>query len=806
MGDSDQRHSLLHQELAKEEARLKQLEEERKATLTNIERIRNQLAGSKPPASQNLPTSHLSSEAKIDLFRSLFKGREDLYPKMWLSKNGDRKGYMPACGNDGDYSLCGKRQTPRIRCVDCKHQVYLPVTDKVIREHLQGKQTIGVYPLLPDDTCWFLAVDFDKASWQDDVASFRDTCSAIGLPAAVERSRSGNGAHVWFFFSEPIPASSARAMGCFLITETMSHRHQISMESYDRLFPSQDTMPRGGFGNLIALPLQGEPRKLDNSVFVDENFDPYADQWGYLSSLKRLSPLEVQAIADKAAQRGQVIGLKLPSDQDDDQAPWERSPSGMLPVQRITGKMPKKVAVVLAQRIFVEKKSLPSELINRIKRLAAFQNPEFYKKQKLRLSTHNTPRVIACFEETSKHVALPRGCFDALDELLKSYGVTLKTTDKRQNGSTTAFRFHGALTDIQQQAVAELEAHDIGIFVAPPGSGKTVVGAWMTAARNCSTLVLVHRKPLLDQWVAQLSSFLSLSKKEIGTIGSGKNKVTGILDVAMMQSLVRKDAVADLVANYGQVIVDECHHLPAFSFERVLAEVKAKYVVGLTATPYRRDGHQAIIHLQCGPTRFAVNRKQQEGNDGFTRRLILRETGFSLPSGASEPTIQEIYAKLTEDRQRNRLILNDIRQALADGRSPLLLTERKDHLEYLASELKDAVQHLIVLQGGMGVKQRRKVIEQLKSIPDQEERLILATGRYIGEGFDDARLDTLFLALPFSWKGMIVQYAGRLHRLHPGKVEVQVYDFVDSAVPVLAKMHAKRMKGFKTLGYEQQAV
>lgn len=805
MDDSNQRYSLLYQELAKEEARLKHLDNERKTTLANIQRIRNQLAAPKPPASQNLPTHTLSSEAKIDLFRTLFKGREDLYPKMWLSKNGDRKGYMPACGNDGDYSLCGKRHTPRIKCADCKHQAYLPVTDKVIREHLQGKQTIGVYPLLPDDTCWFLAVDFDKTSWQEDVASFRDTCNGIGLPAAVERSRSGNGAHVWFFFSEPIPASTARAMGCFLITETMSRRHQISMESYDRLFPSQDTMPKGGFGNLIALPLQGEPRKQGNSVFVDESFVPYDDQWGYLASIKRLSTLEVQAIADKAAQRGQVIGLKLPSDQDDDQAPWERSPSGMLPVQKITGKMPKKVAVVLAQRIFVEKKALPSELLNRIKRLAAFQNPEFHKKQKLRLSTHNTPRVIACFEETSKHVALPRGCFDALNELLKSYGVTLKTTDKRQNGSTTAFRFYGALTDIQQQAVAELEAHDIGIFVAPPGSGKTVVGAWMVAARNCSTLVLVHRKPLLDQWVAQLSSFLGLSKKEIGTIGSGKNKVTGMLDVAMMQSLVRKDAVVDIVANYGQVIVDECHHLPAFSFERVLAEAKAKYVVGLTATPYRRDGHQSIIHLQCGPTRFALNRKHQASDGGFDRRLILRETSFSLPPDSTEVPIQEIYAKLTEDRQRNRLILDDIRQALAEGRSPLMLTERKDHLEYLASELKTSVKHLIVLHGGMGVKQRRKIIEQLSSIPDNEERLILATGRYIGEGFDDARLDTLFLALPFSWKGMLVQYAGRLHRLHPGKVEVQVYDYVDSAVPMLVKMHAKRMKGFKTLGYEQAA-
>jgi superfamily II DNA or RNA helicase len=441
--------------------------------------------------------------------------------------------------------------------------------------------------------------------------------------------------------------------------------------------------------------------------------------------------------------------------------------------------------------------------LNRIKRLAAFQNPEFFKKQKMRLSTHNTPRVIACFEELPGHVALPRGCRDALQSLLDEYGIALHLDDKRSVGTPTAFSFHGILSDIQQQTVDELMLHDIGVFVAPPGSGKTVVGAWLAAARNCSTLILVHRKPLLDQWVAQLSRFLDLSPKEIGTIGSGKIKANGILDVAMMQSLISKDKVADLVANYGQIIVDECHHLPAFSFERVLGEVKAKYVVGLTATPYRRDGHQPIIHLQCGPTRFLLNRKQQATDEDFTRRLILRETGFSLSDTDSGITIQEIYPRLTADRKRNHLILGDIKQSLAEGRSPILLTERKDHLKYLAGELRDTVKHLVVLHGGMGVKQRRKVMEHLASIPDDEERLILATGRYIGEGFDDARLDTLFLALPFSWKGMLVQYAGRLHRLHPGKVEVQVYDYVDSSVPMLAKMHEKRMKGFKTMGYEQ---
>jgi len=786
-----------------DEARLARLDEERQAVNDRLRHLHAQLAALEVAATPTVESSSLSPDEKIALFRSLFRGREDVYPKLWVSQKGDRKGYMPSCNNDGNYTLCGKRKTPRIKCSDCGHQAYIPVSDEVIREHLQGKQTIGVYTLLPDDTCRFLAVDFDKASWQEDVAAFRETCLSLGLPVAVERSRSGNGAHAWFFFTEPLMAAVARVMGCYLITETMSRRHQLSMESYDRLFPSQDTMPRGGFGNLIALPLQGEPRKEGNSVFVDEAFTPYPDQWGYLASLKRLTPQEVQAIADKAVRKGQVVGLRLPSDDDEEQVPWERSPSGRLPVGQIKGKLPKNITAVLAQRIFIEKKGLPSSLLNRIKRLAAFQNPEFYKKQKMRLSTHSTPRVIACFEELPKHVALPRGCLDALHTLLAEYGIGLTIDDKRQRGAPTALTFQGTLTDVQQQTVDELLRHDIGIFVAPPGSGKTVVGAWMAAARNSSTLILVHRKPLLDQWVAQLSRFLDLPPKSIGTIGSGKSKATGILDVAMMQSLVRKEEVADLVANYGQIIVDECHHLPAFSFERVLAEVKARYVVGLTATPYRRDGHQPIIHLQCGPTRYSLNRKRQETDDAFTRRLVLRETGFSVSDSDKETTIQELYARLASDRQRNRLILDDIRKALADGRSPILLTERKDHLELFAGELRGSVKHLVVLQGGMGVKQRRKIVKYLAAIPDDEERLILATGRYIGEGFDDARLDTLFLALPFSWKGMLVQYAGRLHRLHPDKEEVRVYDYVDVSVPMLAKMHEKRMKGFRAMGYEQ---
>ena len=781
------------------EARLAQLDGERQALLLRLQQLRMQLHTLDSSATD---TASLSTTEKISLFRSLFRGRNDIYPKLWTNRAG-RKGYAPACSNDLIQGRCGKGRKPRVPCSDCKYQNYIPVSDSVIRDHLQGRDVIGVYPLLPDDTCWFLAADFDKATWLEDVAALRDTCITLGIPMAVERSRSGNGAHVWFFFTEPIPVTIARAMGCYLITETMSRRHQLSMDSYDRLFPSQDTMPRGGFGNLIALPLQHDPRQQGNSVFIDEGFNAYPDQWAYLGALKRLTPHEVRAVADKAAREGQIIGLRMPSDDEDEQAPWERPPSRRSSVQRIKGKLPKEVSVILAQQIFVAKAGLPSELLIRIKRLAAFQNPEFYKKQKMRLSTNLTPRVISCFEDLPEHIAIPRGCLDALTALFDQHDIRLLIEDKRQCGHPMAFSFNGNLKDNQQQAVTELLKYDIGIFVAPPGSGKTVVGAHLAAARNCSTLILVHRKPLLDQWVTQLTSFLNLPPKAIGTIGSSRNKPNGKLDVAMIQSLVRKNEVSDLVAGYGQVIVDECHHLPSVSFERVLAEVKARYVVGLTATPYRRDGHQAIIHFQCGPTRFSLHLKQQIETEDFTCRLILRETNFALSPDETDLTIQEIYARLATDRQRNLMILDDIRHALIQKRSPILLTERKDHLEFFAENLRNEVRHLIVLQGGMKVKQQRDIMAKLASIPDDEERLILATGRYIGEGFDDARLDTLFLALPFSWKGMLVQYAGRLHRTHTEKNEVQIYDYVDNAVPMLAKMHAKRMRGFKAMGYEQ---
>jgi superfamily II DNA or RNA helicase len=311
----------------------------------------------------------------------------------------------------------------------------------------------------------------------------------------------------------------------------------------------------------------------------------------------------------------------------------------------------------------------------------------------------------------------------------------------------------------------------------------------------------VHRKPLLDQWRAQLAVFLGVDAKEIGQIGAGKRNRTGRIDVAMIQSLVRKESVADLVAGYGQVIVDECHHLPAVSFERVLASAKARYVVGLTATPHRRDGRHPITQMQLGPVRFTVNAKTQASQRPFAHRLIVRETDFRPSTAAVDGGIQGLYAALAQDEARNAMILNDVIGALADGRSPILLTERRDHLEYFAKKLRPFARHLVVLQGGMGTKASRNMRDRLAAIPATEERLLLATGRYIGEGFDDPRLDTLFLVLPVSWKGTLVQYTGRLHRLHPGKRDIRIFDYVDREVPMLLRMFEKRLRGYRAIGY-----
>jgi superfamily II DNA or RNA helicase len=794
--------------IAKEEARLADLDVDRSAVQQRLLTLRQRPAAAPMPQTIHAPLPDMPGPSvprtpaeKVTLFRQLFRGRADVFPTRFVSKRTGKPGYAPACANKFVPGLC---ELPRIKCGDCRHQAFTPVSDTAVLDHLQGRHVMGLYPLLEDETCWLLAVDFDKGTWVEDVSAFIATCRNTGLPAAVERSRSGNGAHVWFFFASPVAASAARRMACYLLTETMSQRYQISMDSYDRLFPSQDTMPRGGFGNLIALPLQHGPRQHGNSVFLDERFEAYPgdEQWSYLASIQRIEPSTVERIANEATRLGSVVGLRSVDIADEESAtPWMRQPSRRQPVARIKGPLPERAHAILAQKLFVDKTGLPSTLLNRLKRLAAFQNPEFYKRQAMRLSTARTPRVVACAEDLPQHIGLPRGCVNGALALMAENGITLEIDDKRCQGRSFQYRFKGRLSKVQAEAARALLEHSNGVFVAPPGSGKTVVGAYMVAERACSTLILVHRRPLLDQWTAQLALFLGIDAKEIGQIGAGKQRPNGRLDVAMIQSLVRKGQVDDVVATYGQVIVDECHHIPAVSFERVLAEVRARHLVGLTATPQRRDGHHPISEMQLGPIRFAVSPKSQAAGRPFSHRLIVRNTTFKVAPGLDSPTIQDLYSALAKDESRNQLILADVVQSVKENRSPLVLTERKDHVDYFVTHLRKTC-HVVTLHGGMGDRMRRTVKEQLATT-STKRRVIVATGRYVGEGFDDARLDTLFLALPVSWKGTLVQYAGRLHRLHPGKVDVRVFDYVDRDVPMMARMFAKRLRGYRAIGYTE---
>lgn len=805
-------------EIAALRHQLQALDQERQRLAARLEELeRTQV---EPPfaASAKPPVTNSSQAAeKIALFRQLFGGRTDVFPARWDNPKTGRSGYAPACANEWVRGVCGK---PQIKCGDCPNKAFIPVTPDVIECHLRGEDRVrpngrgkdfvaGVYPLLFDDTCGFLAVDFDEENWSSDALAFISACRECGVQVALERSRSGNGGHVWLFFSEPVAASDARRLGTLLLTQTMNRRPEIGFKSYDRLFPSQDTMPSGGFGNLIALPLQRQAREVGNSVFVNDELRPHDDQWAFLSLQRRMTSSEVSSVIAKleAEMPGGATGVRLPVDDENADEPWKMIPSRQRQVQPSREPMPEHVDVVLGDQVYVDRSGLPSSIVAQLVRVAAFQNPEFYRAQAMRLPTFGKPRIISCAELHPRHVGLPRGCLDEAVELLKLSGAAASFKDERHIGRPLALKFLGTLHDIQAAAAAAIEPHDYGVLAATTAFGKTVVGARMIAARGVNTLVLVHRRQLVDQWRERLQSFLSVNEGDIGTIGGGKRKPTGRIDIALIQSLVRNGDVSDLVADYGHLIVDECHHISAVSFELVARRTKARYVLGLSATVARKDGHHPIIFMQCGPVRYRVDAKSQAATRSFSHKVRLRETGFQhRPDqdayGPSQMTA--LYAALAQDEKRNDLIFDDVLLSLDAGRRPVLLTERRDHLEYFRARLEKFTRNLVVLYGGMNATERRTAEEGLQR-PDTEERLVLATGRYLGEGFDDASLDTLFLTMPISWKGTFAQYVGRLHREHHAKREVVVYDYVDSGVPMLARMALKRQSGYRSLGYEVAA-
>lgn len=705
----------------------------------------------------------------------------------------------------------GVCEKPRIQCAKCEHRKFIPVSDAVVRAHLTGRDAsgrslvMGLYPMLLDETCFLLAIDLDGNGWREDAMALTATCRHLGLPVALEISRSGNGAHLWFFFSEAVPARLARTLGSHVLTETMEHHPELGFDSYDRLFPNQDTLPKGGFGNLIALPLQAEARRSENSVFLDENMCPYFDQWAFLAGIQRLSHADLKVRVQQAVATGRVVAVRTPADEDSTAAPWTWAPSRNTDDNRVPGKLPEKIDAVLCDQLFVPKKDLTPPLRNCLQRLAAFQNPEFYRAQAMRLPTYGKPRVIGCAEDLPHHIALPRGCVDEFKQTMRRNGIKFRIHDKRHSGNQIEVKFLGQLRADQKEAKNALLQHDFGVLAATTAFGKTVLAAAIIAERGVNTLILVHRRQLRDQWVERLTEFLDLDRKDIGCLGAGRRKLKGKVDVAMLQSLVRKQTVDDRIAEYGQIIVDECHHVSAYSFELAVRRAKAKYVLGLSATVTRKDGHHPIIFMQCGPVRHHVGPRDHAETEKLIKQVIVRPTGFISTHTNDTDAVQVAYAELMDrllhDSRRNDLICDDVHAAAASGCLPLVLTERTEHLNILADRLEGKGVQPLRMQGGMTQKHMRSTLAEIADTTSNGPRAIVATGRFVGEGFDVPELDSLFLAMPVSWKGTIEQYVGRLHRTFKGKNRVRVFDYADLDHPMLARMFDRRCAAYRQQGY-----
>lgn len=758
--------------------------------------------------------SDLSLAERVNLFRSLFRGREDVFARRWESKSSGKSGYQPVCRREWQSQYCDKK---KYKCADCPNREFETLGYEHIYRHLEGRDidcrdVIGLYAITENNGCYFLCADFDDKScehgYQEDVRAYLSVCRDWNIPAYVERSRSGNGAHVWIFFAEEVKARDARLLGNAILTEAMERDGRMSFKSYDRFFPNQDVMPTGGFGNLVALPLQGRSRKNGNSVFVDDNFEPYPDQWVFLQNVRKMTIAELASAVAMHCIQEPLGALSKTSES----APWER------PVAKPMTKsdFSSAIRIVLANGIYIPTNGLSAKAVNHLKRIAAFKNPEFYAKLGMRLPTYKTPRIISCSELTDHYLLMPRGCYEDVIQFFQQHNVEAAIEDKRANGAEINVSFNGSLRPQQEAAVTELMRHDTGVIHATTAFGKTVAGIAMIAKHRVSTLILVHTKALLDQWRRELEKFLETDfqapetpkgrgrrKKfhQFGALCATENSLNGKIDIALIQSCLDDESGAkSFVRDYGMVIVDECHHISAVNFERVLRQVNARYVYGLSATPIRKDGHQPIIFMQCGPIRFTSDAKAQIAAQSFSRILVPRFTSYRNIAD-DKRTFTQVAVSLAEDAPRNNLIITDVKESIKNGRSPIILTKFTEHVGVLAELCRPFCQNVITLIGTDSAKIKRETLSRLNAIAPDEPLILIATGQYVGEGFDLPRLDTLFLATPNSWKGLIAQYAGRLHRDYPGKTEVSIYDYVDLHEPICESMYRKRLSAYKAQGY-----
>jgi superfamily II DNA or RNA helicase len=675
--------------------------------------------------------------------------------------------------------------------MDRRGATHLPLTSEVVDAHLRGDVFIGLYPLLTSNMCHFLVADFDGSAAMLDALAYGKAARARGVPVAVEISQSGRGAHVWMFFAGTVTATVARSVGTILVHEAMVLRGSMDLRSYDRLFPNQDVLPEGGFGNLIAAPLQGRRRNNGLTVFLDlGTLEPYEDQWAFLSTLDRLSPGDAEKIARRA--KSTAVGTEV--------AALSRSAA-----TKVNPPLPRVVEAELGAGLSLAATQLTPAAMATFKHAASIANPKFYELQRLRKSTWATPRFIRGYDVTvDDHLVLPRGLRHAVAGIIEDAGSRLDLADVRNPGHEIDVAFTAELTGRQSDAVNAVLAHDDGVLVAPPGSGKTVMACAVIAERSTSTLVLVDRKALAEQWRSRTEQFLGIRP---GQVGGGRRKLTGIVDVTMLPSLARRDDITELTSRYGQVIVDECHHLGAAAYEHSVKRIGAQFWLGLTATPTRRDGLSGIVTWQLGPVRHTMAQEDQgliaaspDTNFGPRPLLYVHETDFECDDVSD---LAAVHRALVADEARNAQIVDDVVAALGRGRNCLVLTRRVAHLDVLAARLAQRGHRALVLQGGLSVTERRATVSRVAEATAGDGVLVIGTTPFIGEGFDAPALDTLFLAGPISFDGLLIQCAGRVLRAAPGKDVAEVHDYHDRAVPIIAVSLQRRMPGYRALGFVQ---
>lgn len=735
----------------------------------------------------------LSREDSVKIFMNYFKGRNDVYPYLSIDKNNPNiKYYIPACTNEWKNGVCNK--TMGKKCKTCQYRENKPISKETIYKHMYENYPIGIYPLLENDTCFFLSLDFDdkdsKKDIKSDVLAFASVCDKYEVPIAIERSRSGNGIHIWMFFDTNIKAITARKLGSLLLSKTMEISN-ISISSFDRMFPNQDTLPKGGYGNLIALPFQNEPSKYGNTLFIDRNFILIKNQMQYLSSIHKLTEIEVFEKIKQLSNETIDISHEIIDMQNEVKLKSKNNID-----------YPKSIKVILKDMVYIDKANLDGVVKNSFRRLATFANPEFYKKQKLRMSVYNVPMVIDCSKEDEKYLKLPRGTYNYLESLCNVNNIEIISKDERFVGNKIEVKFNGSLREEQQIAIDHMLKYDNGILCAPTGFGKTVIGCKLIAERKVNTLILVNKIQLLNQWKDRIKEFLDV--KEVGEISSKKKNITNVIDVVSVKSLWNNGNVLDIAKNYGMIIIDECHHTAAYTFEQAINTGNAKYVYGISATPERENGHTPIIKMQCGDIRYKVDSLTFNKKLNIPMKVIAKKSHLNFTNqNIDNYELNEINDLIAKDIIRSENIIKDIKKEYDNGKNILVLTERLELMNYIYDKLSKYTNNIFKYYGGIGKKIIKSYMELNNQINENKDnKIIVATGSYIGEGFDDSKLDVLFLTMPISGQTRVTQYAGRLHRQDSNKKEILIYDYIDDNFSKTRNMFLKRKKTYEKLGYE----